>query len=1020
MLKILKTTSRYLLMVAISGVFSFFGGVFADIHGMPKKTPLAEQGNEAHAQWFADADQEIQPDKKELRTLSTSPLYFNWNSKLKSFEFQFYLQNSGKTRSDINALLVIEDDYENKRWRGFKAPPIAENTTALLAFILPGSFLLQDFHSTMEIKIYSEKFKQFHDKSSTYQKLIVQYDEKTGQIKVHDKLLNKKNETGRNPEQRIVKFQVKAPKQMLLSFKKSRKARAESVVLLKQEPVKAPIRIFASAKAAPMMAAPIDAVMSDAPVLELLEKIRLDNFRGIEPEEKLLMDIRNTKLAEKRMLNKAKELENIGIEEKNQLIALYVAEGNAESIANVLSEQLRKEPKNLNLSLTLSKVYQEKGDIKAALSVLTSSLNRISLSARVSMGQSLKLSSKRKKSAVSNKTEEAYLAGEFKTLALELLKKEKFADALSALESLRSLDPDSKLLLFYLASSRSGLKQHQQAKRLFLKQSDLEISQRELLLTLGRMTRELEYSPDFLNIKATQKKFALLKKEYSLDKIPKEIGEYEGRLEKLLRLLQKQELESLADLALTLKKVKTSPTLIPGGSIQVHYAIANIGGQPSSDFRLFYQLEDSKGIRYDISDQDRFKPLKNKAPPIHWKKSLLLPAQLLPDQYKLVSFIEHLGDKMETSQKNNVAISQESFTVNPLQVDLAVRFGNSPRPLVVSPGQEISVQMERENRGSLDSSEPKIYYAIQFEDGTNIEISKPEKLPPIDKRSGIIKWESSILLPEIVKEGKVQLVARIDSSDASEVQFENNQDQSGYRLNFIKPYTELGIDLADTLKLRKVKGKDALTVPLMIHNKGTKKSQSVEVFYFLRSAQNTIPLPTSSTIDTVPENTTALKLMAKFKLPPTIPAGKYKFIAQLVPSDQESERDFSNHKIISENVVFEVLKTSLQKQALKITSIFPGKNEEEVATKASIEAIFNIVLDSEKNKGQLIQVEADGQLLEGEVQIIRKTLKFTPTNALLHGKNYKVRIRSGLISRSGETLVDAVSWTFATLNEESE
>ncbi len=401
----------------------------------------------------------------------------------------------------------------------------------------------------------------------------------------------------------------------------------------------------------------------EASVTELLEGVQLDEFAAIKTDPNLLVSISDVNLEKQAGLKRAEELKELDISSRDKLISLYIAEGKSESVAKVLSGQLSKEPENLNLSLSLSKVYHEQGDITAALKVLNSSLNRISLSARIALNQELKTSVRKGESTLTTKSEEAYLADEFSRLGISLLEKKKYVEALSAFQSLYSLSQDYPMVKYYLGLSRHGLKQYNLAKQLFVEQAEADLQKKQLMDDLAALTLVLATTLEIPTIKDTRSRYVTIQKGENTPAEAQTLIVQIATLDALLEEAKKRRLAGLPDLGIVMSNDFSRSERQPGQKIRFAFVITNHGKKQSEPFRVYYQLKHDQGLTFDIPAFDRFQPIRAEMAKYSWEKEILIPDSVVPGKYQLIANVEQTGGKGEVSFENNLVQSVPEISV---------------------------------------------------------------------------------------------------------------------------------------------------------------------------------------------------------------------------------------------------------------------------------------------------------------------------------------------------------------------
>lgn len=518
----------------------------------------------------------------------------------------------------------------------------------------------------------------------------------------------------------------------------------------------------------------------ETPIEVLLSDIYLDEFNRIEPIDELRIDISDTQIAKQETLKRAQRLKATDIESREKLISLYIAEGKSEEIAEVLADQLDRDPDNLNLSLSLSKVYHEQGDTSAALDVLTASLNRISLSARLALNQELKTSVREGETTIQGQSEEAFLANEFSRLGLSLLEEGKYTDALSAFQSLYSLARDYPLLQYYMGKCREGLKQYNQAKRYYIAQSRKEIDTEKQLITLNSLTDVLPNSLELRDVDYTIGQYKELISSVDQER-QNQISQQLDKLDLLRVSARDKRLGNLADLQITLPEPFQLNNIQPGQDIVVKLAVENIGRIESAEFNVNYQLRHENGVFYEIPEIDRFKPIAANGDPYIWDKKITIPEKAIEGQYQLVVNIEQAGGSYEVSLSNNTLTTAASIAIIQPIAELAITFREQPTQAKVNRQEGVILDLIITNHGYLPSPAFNIVYRLESEAGNSYSFTDPRNYNKIPKRDRLLIERKSIALPEDFPEGLYKIEAQLKlDNEAAEIIKSNNRVESAY------------------------------------------------------------------------------------------------------------------------------------------------------------------------------------------------------------------------------------------------
>lgn len=639
----------------------------------------------------------------------------------------------------------------------------------------------------------------------------------------------------------------------------------------------------------------------EASVSELLEGVELDEFAAIETDSALLIQISDAQREKQASLKRAEELRELDISSRDKLISLYIAEGKSESVAEVLSGQLSKEPENLNLSLSLSKVYHEQGDIKAALKVLNSSLNRISLSARIALNQELKTSVRKGESTLTSKSEEAYLADEFSRLGISLLERKKYEDALSAFQSLYSLSQEYPMVKYYMGLSRRGMKQYNQAKQLFVEQADTDLEKKQLLEDLAALTAVLAVTLDIPTIKDTRSRYVALQKEENTPEENAAIAEQIAKLDALLAEAEKRRLAGLPDLGLAMADDFSRDGIQPGQTARFSFTATNQGKKPSEPFRVYYQLRHEQGITFEIEAFDRFDALPAETGSRSWKKEILIPEGAIPGKYSLISNIEQTGGKGEVTFDNNRVQSAPEITVIEPVPDLKIEFTQQPAPQPIEKGQQIDLKISVTNIGLKNSPPFEVDYFLEAEDGRAIDLKASDKQNPLPKGNKQIAWKKPLPINIDLDEGRYKVVARIRLPEkAKERNTDNNQAATGYALTFTPPFTDLSLAFMQGPPAGAVIAGESFSVQMRVTNDGNSDSSAGTVTYQLLDEDgDAIDIDAQSRYSAIQKGREPLTIAQEIQIPEDFKAGRYRLRASVEPEESDLERNTENNQVIA-------------------------------------------------------------------------------------------------------------------------
>ncbi len=574
--------------------------------------------------------------------------------------------------------------------------------------------------------------------------------------------------------------------------------------------------------------------LAEAPIEELLLGLKVADFVQIPKLGALSLNIADPKLGAKAGLAQAKELKAMDLAQRDQAIAMYIAQGQAGEVTNALNAQLEEEPENLNLSLSLSKVYAEQGNDAAALNVLTASLGRISLSARLALNQELKSQIKAGASQLTGQSDEAFLAEEFKRLGLSLLNKQKYGDALSAFQSLKNLMPGYPLVEYYLGLARRGLQQHTQAVEHFLAQNTLETPKPDLLKNLDILTQELSLTRDLKSIGSALEAYEKVKDEADLDEgEAQQVATNQAALQALFAAIEKHRREGLPDLGIAFATPFRFKGLQPGQEIYLDFIVNNSGKKPSSDFVVSYIVQNEAGMNFDILEKDRFLSLAAEAEPFKFQKKLTLPVGLIPAKYRLIVHVEQVENRGEWSLEDNKLISGMDLEVSEPLPDLYIQVA-AKAPPQVHPGMDIELAIRPLNQGLAKSSPYRIRYFLESEKGEKIPIFKEEEFPALLPKQAAREINKSLRLPDLAA-GRYQVIAEV-TTQGEEASRENNQGSSGLVIYIAPVPLDLAIDLEGRPRRTTLWPGKSFEQDFVLKNYGIEQAGAFSVSYQLVAA----------------------------------------------------------------------------------------------------------------------------------------------------------------------------------------
>lgn len=709
----------------------------------------------------------------------------------------------------------------------------------------------------------------------------------------------------------------------------------------------------------------------ETPVPELVEGVFLDDFRQISPDPKLLLTVGDSKAAKEESLKRAKDLEALDISSREKLIALYIAEGKTKSITDVLSNQHSKEPENLNLSLSLSKVYHEQGNIKAALKILNSSLNRISLSARVALNQELKVSVKKGASTLTKKSEQTYLADEFSKLGISLLERQKYLDALSAFQSLYSLVQDYPMVKFYLGKSRQGMKQYNQAGQLFEQQSQEDINKNQLLDDLRSLVEIAGVTLSIPTIQSTKKQYQDLLQQENTAEQQKDINQNIAVLDKLYAEAERKRIAGLSDLGIALAGKFELRDIQPGQDIYFDLIATNYGKKDSQEFKVYYQMKHEQGIVYDIQTTDRFKAIKANQKSLAWNKKIVVPEEALPGNYSLIANVEQTGEISEVTLENNRLVSKQPINVIPAIADLKIGYSKLLEKKAINPLDEMTVEFTATNQGFKESPEFSVRYSLQHEDNTRVDLGLVDKFKSIAKGGASLNWNKKITVPANLKKGTYRLIASLEPAIRNlEKNAENNQVLSDLNLFYTPPFTDLAINFDQEIQKQTILAGKPITGRLALRNYGNVGSSSLVIGYQLKNEDGSVfSLPDVDQFESIKSDKQPVVFEKTLLIPRDVPRGQYQLVAMLQMDETELDSNRQNDQTVSDYALqivpsYSDIEIVFSEQLKKQKIQSPGEIEVDllVRNKGNFDSGSILVTYSLKNEqGETVTLQKDDQ-----------------------------------------------------------
>ncbi|MBU2647454.1 hypothetical protein KKI24_22295 [bacterium] len=614
--------------------------------------------------------------EKEIRI---SPISIHWNADTRQFEAYFDVVNGTEETAELTSIIIFKRTDSRRHWRGAHLPALAAGRQQSFKLAFPPAIMLKAEFDSITVNIYGKDYEGLIDHSSRYLRIKSQpvVDDDKARVEI-TAIPTPRAKSEAETVKTLV--ELDADGQEVAGFS----SQDFSCTLSPVEPEAE----AESEKTVQTEAVPSTPQIMETPVSELLDRVEMSTLSGIEPVPELLVTISDAKEARVDQLKLSRELEVLDIGSRDKLLALYIAEGKSDVIAKALSDLHAREPENINHTLSLSRVRHEQGDIRGALDVLKSSLNRIYTSARIALNQVLNSGGKKQAAQGQAVSDETYLAREFNKLGLSLLEQKQYADAVSAFQSLNTLKQDYPLVHYHLGLGRLGLKQYHQAKQAFLKQSEAELPRNQQIDNLSSLTEVLAVTLEVPVIQTTKDQFQGLLPQVETPAETSRIQQQIALLDSLLVRVEEQRLASLPDLGIQLAKPFFLADVKPGQAVVVDFTITNSGKTASSPYQVNYQLKHEKGMVTDIPATDRFKPLAGNHASYVWNKQFTVPEDILPGTYRLVATIEQVDAAREVAYENNTFVSEPALAIvlpapepEPAVVVVAAPPVEEPKPL---------------------------------------------------------------------------------------------------------------------------------------------------------------------------------------------------------------------------------------------------------------------------------------------------------------------------------------------------
>ena len=626
--------------------------------------------------------------------------------------------------------------------------------------------------------------------------------------------------------------------------------------------------------------------VAETPVSELAAQVSLDDYLKLPSDPDFQVDISDPNRAKAARLAGVKNLESLDLAQKDQAIALAVAQGQGNALAGALSDQLDQEPGNLNLTLSLSKVLHEQGNVTAALNVLNSSLGRISISARAAVNQELKVKVDKGSTSLGPQSDQAFLTEEFAKLGKALLEQRKYEEALSAYQSLATLSEEYPMLHYQLGQVRRGLKQYNQSKEEFIQQNHPKLTLEQRIQDLKALFEVIALAPDMASVKKAKEALSQLAADHPEEAKKARVPEDLAQLDRFFAKMEKERLAGLSDLGVSLDPNLNLGQLQPGQEFYLDLKIANLGQKSSSPFGVSFKIESEEGhLTYDLSAKDRFEPLVPKSEPLVFSKRLTVPTQAPFGRYRLVASVEQEGETLEVGLENNKAASAYGLSLVEPKPDLGITLKTAPADLNLDGKKPVVAQWTVANKGFLASGSFVIEVSLVSKEGKEIPLSRSPELGPVKENGASLDWNMEAALPSALPEGRFQLVAKLvpgKRPGPKDLNPGNDRFASIQEFQYTAPFVDPQLGLAQALEPAWVLPGQPFEVKLALKNRGNRPAGPLWVSYQLVGQDGkTYPLGGSEKILGLDPAKGASLWTETLRPPSSAPQGAYQLVAHL-------------------------------------------------------------------------------------------------------------------------------------------
>jgi len=461
-----------------------------------------------------------------------------------------------------------------KWWRGAPLPEIPPNTAQKFVLSFPAYIMLKNNYDSIYVNLYTANYSKFIDKSARLQHIssrVAIGENVNVMLDVVSKKAKTKYQTSQLKKSRMIlgaKSELRTLLRSAIGASAQLKRITETTEGEKKEEVVAEFEVDKKGKAEQDEELKLleEQLLAEAEDEELVEPEDEELFSFLSEETLVIAeetdessldintdeaDLNSTEeiveelteeekqkqvlLEEEQLLLEQVQVDSTDISSREKLVELYMEQKESSKAITFLSDALKKNPKDLNAYLNLSKIYQNEGNPQKALEVLTYSLERLSVSSRMAVTEELKQKVEKGKSGISKLSDAAYLANEYEKLGMAYLKQEQFDQALTTFTTMKNFLPDFQKVNYHIGKSQLGLKQYHEAVASFWEQDKQTANHLE---NLDGLTQALPNTDDMDSTKKAISSYQGLKQNNptseSLSEIDKNVAILDAALKKMV------------------------------------------------------------------------------------------------------------------------------------------------------------------------------------------------------------------------------------------------------------------------------------------------------------------------------------------------------------------------------------------------------------------------------------------------------------------------------------------------------